>query len=448
MNKQHRIAGSLYLSTTLIALSCTTAYAVSFNSFDPRSMAMGGAGVAVANVATAPFFNPALLNATHDDDFAIELPIIGVRVHDSDNFVGSMNDFQDNSAILDSDDNFVIDSRINSVNSSIQALNWAQAETELRLIADDARELSKGLSTLSDKAIGAEAGAAIVAGIPSKNLGIALSISGWGAGGGIAHYRDAETLHGLADDMDAYAACIDAPGGCDLNALSLEYVTVANGEVTFDTETNVSSTVDIRAIQVTEFALSFAKTFTLSGKEFSAGITPKYRKIQVFDYRADVNTADEDDFDAADHTEEYDNFNLDLGIAKEYGNGWRTGFVVKNIIPVTFETRLGNDIELSPQARIGLSHQKKWMTAAFDLDLTRNEAVSFEHDTQFASFGIELNAANWAQIRAGYRANLAESAGSVASVGLGLSPFGVHIDLAVAGSDDELGASMQLGFRF
>ncbi|HIC22973.1 MAG TPA: hypothetical protein EYO84_06070, partial [Planctomycetes bacterium] len=30
------------------------------SGFDPRSMGMGGTGVAVANPATAPFFNPAV----------------------------------------------------------------------------------------------------------------------------------------------------------------------------------------------------------------------------------------------------------------------------------------------------------------------------------------------------------------------------------------------------
>jgi len=441
------VKSSEKIVTALLLLSSTAAISAPFSSFDPRSMAMGGAGVAVANPATAPFFNPALLSAANEsDDFSVGIPVVGIRAYDPDDFVESVEDFQDNPAILDDNDDFVIDSHITAANAAIQAMNLSLAATELTAIANDARELSKGLATVSDKVVGADAGAGLVVAIPSKNLGAALSISGWSAGGGIAHYRDAETLEGLADDMDAYAACII--GGCNLASLSFEYVTVANGEVTFDATTNVLSTVDIRAIAVTEVALSFAHEFTLLGSDLSIGVTPKYRSIRIFDYTADVDSAENDDFSAADHTEVYSDFNADVGVAKMFGDNWRAGLVVKNIISVSYESKQGNDIELLPQVRAGLAYQNSWMTAAADLDITKNDPVSFERETQFASFGVEFNAFDWAQLRAGYRANLADSVGNVASVGLGLSPLGVHFDVAVAASEDELGASAQFGFRF
>lgn len=454
MKQQHKKVGGLYLSTALITFSCATATAAPFNSFDPRSMAMGGAGVAVANIATAPFFNPALLSSAHEnEDFAVELPIMGVRAHDPDDFVESVDDFQNNTAILVNDDDFVLDTHITNLEGYIAGADQAQAVSELTLINGDILALSDGLKTLDDKPVGVEMGVGMVVGIPSKSMGAALSISGWGAGGAIVNYRDAATLEALAMDMTAYASCVASyPAPCVDDAFTYvqtnDDAVITNDVITFDANTDVLSTVDVRAISVTEIALSFAREFTLLGKEISVGITPKYRKIQVFDYRADVNTAEEDDFNASDHTKDHNDFNVDLGVAKDYGNGWRSGFVVKNIIPAEFKTTLGNKIELLPQARIGVSHQNEWMTAAFDLDLTKNEAVSFEQETQFASIGIEFNALDWVQIRAGYRANLAESDGNVLSAGLGLSPFGVHLDLAVAGSDDELGASMQFGFRF
>ena len=54
----------------------------------------------------------------------------------------------------------------------------------------------------------------------------------------------------------------------------------------------------------------------------------------------------------------------------------------------------------------------------------------------------------WGQLRAGYRANLSNSDRSVTSAGIGFSPFGVHVDLAVAGNDNEVGIAAQVGFRF
>lgn len=439
------------ITAVVLLLSSSAVISAPFNSFDPRSMAMGGAGVAVASPSTAPFFNPALLStANEDDDFAVEVPVIGVRAYDPDDFVESVEDFQDNSAILDGDDNLVIESSIAAANVTIQNLpaSAAAAADDLRDIANDARELSKGFTTVSDKVVGVEFGVGLVVAIPNKSLGAALSISGWGAGGGVAHYRDGESLETLADDMDAYAACLDAGLGCDVNTLSLEYVTVANGEVNFDTEEDILSTVDVRAIAVSEVAISLAHEFTLFENEISVGVTPKIRKIQIFDYTANVESFENDDFNASDYTEEYSDMNLDVGLAKQFGESLQVGFVIKNIIPVTYESKIGNDIELKPQMRVGVAYQNSLITAAADLDITKNEPISFEHETQFASFGVELNALDWAQLRAGYRSNLADSAGNIASVGFGLSPLGIHLDVAVAASEDEVGVSGQFGFRF
>jgi len=37
---------------------------------------------------------------------------------------------------------------------------------------------------------------------------------------------------------------------------------------------------------------------------------------------------------------------------------------------------------------------------------------------------------------------------NVASAGIGLSPFGVHIDPGVAGNENEVAASLQLDYQF
>ena len=65
------------LLMSLAALMCNmqNAHAAAFGTFDPRSMAMGGAGVASGTSANANFFNPALLAAARtDEDFSLEFP--------------------------------------------------------------------------------------------------------------------------------------------------------------------------------------------------------------------------------------------------------------------------------------------------------------------------------------------------------------------------------------
>ncbi|EJN8603124.1 conjugal transfer protein TraF, partial [Escherichia coli] len=56
----------------------------------------------------------------------------------------------------------------------------------------------------------------------------------------------------------------------------------------------------------------------------------------------------------------------------------------------------------------------------------------------------------WAQLRAGYRQNLAGNDGSAFTAGVGISPFDVvHLDVAgLIGTDNTYGAVAQLQFTF
>ena len=58
-------------------------------------MAMGGTGVAIANPATAPFFNPAVLSMEKRERFAVDVPTLGVRVFDPEDFLNQISSFQD-----------------------------------------------------------------------------------------------------------------------------------------------------------------------------------------------------------------------------------------------------------------------------------------------------------------------------------------------------------------
>ena len=106
-------------------------------------------------------------------------------------------------------------------------------------------------------------------------------------------------------------------------------------------------------------------------------------------------------------------------------------------------------MKLKAQARVGVSHSNDWSTVALDVDLTTNDPAGFEDSSKYVALGAELNAWGWAQLRLGYRADVKNSNRSVASVGVGISPFGVvHIDLAASGNADEVGGSARLAFTF
>ena len=272
---------------------------------------------------------------------------------------------------------------------------------------------------------------------------MAFFANGVVATGGVFLYSDAAVLASLAND--ANQCSLGNAGAC---------TRVQN----FNTNT-LTSGINFRGVTLGEFGFSLSREFQVLNQTVSFGITPKIIKAKLFDALIKANSNNQTNVTAADYLAEYNLANFDLGAAKNFDNGWRSGFVVKNVIPYTLDFKTaptpgappvanGNTLKLRPQARIGVSHANKWSTIALDVDLTRNDPSGLENATRYIALGGELNAWNWVQLRAGYRVDTENSARNVASIGLGLSPFGVHADLAVAGNANEIGASFQLGFRY
>jgi hypothetical protein len=81
-----------------------------------------------------------------------------------------------------------------------------------------------------------------------------------------------------------------------------------------------------------------------------------------------------------------------------------------------------------------------------------NDPIAFEAPTQYASIGAELDLYDLFQLRGGYRTNLSADDSSMVSAGIGLSPFGVHLDLTAMANpsnpEKEAGVAMELGFYF
>ncbi len=430
-----------FFTTGALLLSSSFAVAIPFSSFDTRSMAMGGAGVAVGGADAAPLFNPALLSVANDKDkFSIILPTVGIRVADPDKLLDSVDKFQSGKYV----DNLT--NSIANLNASINAItpDPPTIQAKAAIVSNDLTAINTQLATLSNKPITADGGAATVVGIPSKKLGVAFFANGTVATGGIFSYSTADST--LIGNLATQAsACSTTPSTCP--ALP----SFASNSLT--------SGINFRGVLLSEFGFSLSREFHPYNKSYAFGITPKIIKATLFDALINVSNSNQTNVTGADYIAEYNIANFDLGAAKDYSNGWRTGLVLKNIIPYKLDFKratpsgttpvpTGNTLTLNPQARFGISHATNWSTVALDVDLTRNNPSGFENNTQYIALGGELNAFGWAQIRAGYRVDMVDSARNIASLGLGLSPFGAHVDLAVAGNANEIGASFQLGFRY
>ena len=97
-----------------------------------------------------------------------------------------------------------------------------------------------------------------------------------------------------------------------------------------------------------------------------------------------------------------------------------------------------------------MAYRGESVTLAADIDLTETKGFSHMKASQYAGVGAELDALGWAQLRAGYRADIKGDMPNMITAGFGLSPFKVvHLDLAgFIGSDKAAGAAVTMSYTF
>ncbi len=411
------------------------------NFGDARSIAMGGTGVASATPTGASFFNPALVASRHDDsrdDFGLILPSINARAADKEEVVDRITDYQDSGTF-------------ETFQNAIKALNANPNNTAAALtVVAAAEQFNRDLAALNQDAVRGEFGLGTAVIIPGQKLGIGVFINGTAKGTASADYNDQALYEFYRDEALKIAA------GADDALSSLPELN----------EDDLQSEGAVIAAGKAEIGITLAREFEIGDRRYAFGVSPKLQTFRAYDYVANVETFDEDDFDAGDYESEETAFNLDIGIATHFGdsNQWTIGFSGMNIIPVEINTAdasevarqgRGRIIKIDPLYRVGVSHSSEWHTVAVDLDLTKNKAFGFEDDTQFLSIGGELNGLDFMQVRAGIRQNLADNNGregvqedTIFTAGLGFSPFGVHFDITGVFADGEVGAAAELGFTF
>jgi len=200
------------------------------------------------------------------------------------------------------------------------------------------------------------------------------------------------------------------------------------------------STVTMVGANIVEFGVSAARNFEYRERTFSLGITPKLQSITIFEDTITFTGAqDEIGNDPAayfsSNSKSYFTGNIDLGGAMTWENMLRgkvtAGLAIKDLIPQTFESAAGSNLNIGPKMRIGAAHATRWTTLAADLDITENQPLKYGAPTRYLGLGAEFNAYNWFKLRAGYRNNLSLEDSHVISTGFGLTPWGVGLDMSV-----------------
>jgi len=225
-----------------------------FNSFDPRSMAMGGTGVAVGDPSTAPFFNPAMLTVSDPEKkYSVEFPIVGATLYDPSNMHAKLENIEDmneqltisrialtaNSTALTNSISILTNNisalNINSLasassaaetistlktNISSVASNMSAAGGNATVVSTQINNINQLLLAMNNKPVEAKFGVATVVGIPGNDWGFAVYADAWGAMGGTLIYNDAGTVSNLASASASVGAALTSSGSATTSTIS------------------------------------------------------------------------------------------------------------------------------------------------------------------------------------------------------------------------------------
>ena len=390
MNHYKRI-----LSAALVAILSGSANAAYF-SVEARSLGMGNARVASADIATAPFANPGMLAYQPSrEDFSLLLGA-GAFLMDADGLVDKIDEYQT------AYNNFTADP-INNVSEGQRAVEIAQSMDGDILAPEAAVLLSTGFS-------GEEWAFAVSARADAIAAGTVTDI--------------AQNALELVDPTK--------------NILQLE------GVLTSELGVSVARNFQL-----------FGQKMAIGVKPKYV----KIDNIHLSESLSTVDTGlgdlvDNSANDLGDYT------TLDLGLVMGLTERIQLGLVGTNLVShkVSFINSRGvpETISFDTQWRLGIAYRDNVFTLAADADLVEGDALLTTQNfqalkSQFVSLGGEFNL-KFMQLRVGAQKNIADGISDAAkeimyTAGLGLW-FGFSLDAAVVAQNNSLGGFLQAGFRF
>lgn len=217
-------------------------------------------------------------------------------------------------------------------------------------------------------------------------------------------------------------------------------VTAGGGAAAGTIDENQSKLI-FKGIAVTEVPLTYGRKIN---DDFAVGGNIKYMKARV--YNTQVNIIDENtEFGdalstALDDYTDSSNFGVDLGALYRFGDALRFGVVARNINSPSFDMKprpgeSEDSLSEEPQVRAGVAYRPfSALLIAADIDITENDTtVSNSSTSRIVSAGVEGNIFNFMQLRGGVYKNIAnDDIGPVFTAGLGFNLWAVNIDFGAA----------------
>ncbi|EPJ7089384.1 conjugal transfer protein TraF [Citrobacter amalonaticus] len=404
------ITGSLLASQTASAANSWT---------EARNDAMGGTGVASANYGSGVLINPALLAKSQpDDDITVIFPAIGGQISDKDNLRDKIDDVTDD---------------VNQYRRSLDNINpldlFVPGSAGYRQVSTAAGDLADQLESLKGKTASAKAGGGLAVSIPNDVLAVAF----------VAKANARARVSSSIDQGD-----IDTLRGVEA---------VPSSILAVDPD-NLKSKGFGRAAIVSDYGVAVARQFELGGVPVSVGVTPKLQKTWLYNYTVSIYDFNSDDINSSRYRNDDTGFNMDAGLAADFGEHWTVGLSGQNLFSRDIDTRevagVRDTYQIRPLVTAGVAWQNDLLTLSADGDLTETKGFKSEEHSQYVGVGAEVRPLDWLAVRAGYRADVEDNDSNVFTGGVGFAPFNrVHLDLmGLYGEDETWGAGAQVSVTF
>lgn len=470
-----------FLYLCIVLLSASLAEAREWTIVGPRALGMGGAGVAVANDATASYWNPAAFGFFKNKDggdygkrkwSAVLDGGIGVQVHedlgdeldkifqiDFDNLNTGQIAAQDVSSFLelindlksfDSNENRALTismhggmrTQFGRFGIGGYAFSDISARGDLDLVNVAPVSVSEsGVDVIGQFASTSNfnSGSSVPSGDyyfssteKQSLISEISSMSGW----------DTTTATNFVQAVDYGLSQAEASGATipsDVADLTTSVAQVASDAETGGSLANNTSRLLFKGIALGEFPITYGHPVT---DDFAVGASLKYMKARVYNTAVTIFDTDFGDALSAAKDDYVDssNFGVDVGALYRFGDNLRIGIVGRNINSPKFDMNQllpgdEDNIEEKMQVRAGIAYKPlNFVTLALDYDVTENDTtISDSYKSRNIAGGVELNVLRIVQLRAGAYKNIAESdIGLVYTAGLGVNLWAVNVDFGAS----------------
>jgi hypothetical protein len=407
---------------TLVALSAVSLFVANYASAagtwsEARSDAMGGTGVASARWSSAVLINPALLTKSQEGDTAaVLIPSVGVQITDPDNLQNNIDDIS-NSA----------EDYLNYANIPFQ--QFLRNPSLYRQLQNDAADLAGQLRDVKGDEARGKAGGALAVSIPNDVLPFAFVAKVYGT----AKVTSDITQHDL-DFLDGIANGTVIPNRNDLGSLTSKGFG--------------------RAAIVSDYGVAVAHRFDLGGIPVSVGVTPKLQHTWLYNYSTSVYQYKKDEFSDNRYRNSNTGFNIDAGMAADFGEAWTVGLSGQNLVPRDIDTKVVDGFkdtyQIRPLVTTGVAWHSDFLVLSTDVDLTETKNFKSEANSQFVGVGAEITPLPWLAVRGGYRADMRSRESNVFTGGVGFAPLDlVNVNLmGLYGEDQTWGAGVQVSMTF